>query len=154
MINVKARLLIEPRACPGVLLVSRACPNAGRRRISQANRKLSVRGTTVYDPQGSNIGSIKRLMIEKISGRVAYAVMFRAGLHAGQLCCQGHRGACTARAQRRAGHDPPGTSAPPRSAASRISAAGIPVEGRPIYARLNPQSCLLPGRQGRRRSAL
>jgi hypothetical protein len=33
-----------------------------------------VEGTTVYDPRGNNIGSIKRLMIEKISGRVAYAV--------------------------------------------------------------------------------
>ena len=32
-----------------------------------------VEGTTVYDPQGNNIGSIKRLMIEKISGHVAYA---------------------------------------------------------------------------------
>jgi hypothetical protein len=30
-----------------------------------------VEGTTVYDPQGNNIGNIKRLMIEKISGRVA-----------------------------------------------------------------------------------
>jgi hypothetical protein len=30
-----------------------------------------VEGTTVHDPQGNNIGSIKRLMIEKISGRVA-----------------------------------------------------------------------------------
>ena len=34
-------------------------------------------GTT--DPQGNNIGSIKRLMIEKISGRVAYAVMSFGG---------------------------------------------------------------------------
>jgi PRC-barrel domain len=34
-----------------------------------------VEGTTVYDPQGNNIGSIKRLMIEKVSGKVAYAVM-------------------------------------------------------------------------------
>jgi hypothetical protein len=33
-----------------------------------------VEGTTVYDPKGTNIGSIKRLMIEKLSGRVAYAV--------------------------------------------------------------------------------
>jgi hypothetical protein len=39
-----------------------------------------VEGTTVYDPQGNNIGSIKRLMIEKISGRVAYAVMSFGGL--------------------------------------------------------------------------
>ncbi len=34
-----------------------------------------VEGTTVYDPNGNNIGSIKRLMIQKISGKVAYAVM-------------------------------------------------------------------------------
>src|SRR3954462_15560377 len=39
-----------------------------------------VEGTTVYDPQGNNIGSIKRLMIEKLSGRVAYAVMSFGGL--------------------------------------------------------------------------
>ena len=38
-----------------------------------------VEGTTVYDPQGKNIGNIKRLMIEKISGRVAYAVMSFGG---------------------------------------------------------------------------
>jgi hypothetical protein len=34
-----------------------------------------VEGTTVYDPDGNNIGSIKRLMIEKVGGKVAYAVM-------------------------------------------------------------------------------
>ena len=34
-----------------------------------------VEGTTVYDPRGTNIGSIKRLMIEKLSGKVAYAVL-------------------------------------------------------------------------------
>ena len=38
-----------------------------------------VEGTTVYDPQGNNIGSIKRVMIEKIGGRVAYAVMSFGG---------------------------------------------------------------------------
>src|SRR4051812_4602119 len=38
-----------------------------------------VEGTTVYGPEGNNIGSIKRLMIEKISGRVAYAVMSLGG---------------------------------------------------------------------------
>jgi len=38
-----------------------------------------VEGTTVYDPKGTDIGSIKRLMIEKISGRVAYAVMSFGG---------------------------------------------------------------------------
>jgi hypothetical protein len=38
-----------------------------------------VEGTTVYDPDGNSIGSIKRLMIEKISGRVSYAVMTFGG---------------------------------------------------------------------------
>jgi hypothetical protein len=32
-----------------------------------------VEGTSVYDPQGKSIGSIKRLMIEKLSGKVTYA---------------------------------------------------------------------------------
>src|SRR4051812_27716842 len=34
-----------------------------------------VEGTTVYGTGGERIGTIKRLMIEKISGRVAYAVV-------------------------------------------------------------------------------
>jgi len=34
-----------------------------------------VEGTTVYDREGNDIGSIKRLMIEKLSGQVAYAIM-------------------------------------------------------------------------------
>ena len=38
-----------------------------------------VEGTTVHDPDGNQIGTIKRLMIEKISGRVAYAVMAFGG---------------------------------------------------------------------------
>lgn len=38
-----------------------------------------VEGTAVYDLSGNNIGSIKRLMIEKVSGRVAYAVMSFGG---------------------------------------------------------------------------
>jgi sporulation protein YlmC with PRC-barrel domain len=38
-----------------------------------------VEGTNVYDPAGNNIGEIKRLMIEKISGKVSYAVMSFGG---------------------------------------------------------------------------
>jgi len=38
-----------------------------------------VEGTTVYDPDGNSIGSIRRLMIEKISGRVSYALMTFGG---------------------------------------------------------------------------
>jgi hypothetical protein len=38
-----------------------------------------VEGTNVYDPAGKEIGSIKRLMIEKTSGKVVYAVMSFGG---------------------------------------------------------------------------
>jgi hypothetical protein len=38
-----------------------------------------VEGTNVYDPAGNSIGEIKRLMIEKISGKVSYAVMSFGG---------------------------------------------------------------------------
>jgi hypothetical protein len=38
-----------------------------------------VEGTAVYDPSGNDIGSIKRLMIDKMSGKVAYAVMSFGG---------------------------------------------------------------------------
>jgi sporulation protein YlmC with PRC-barrel domain len=34
-----------------------------------------VEGTAVYDAQGSNVGTIERLVIEKISGRVAYVMI-------------------------------------------------------------------------------
>ena len=43
------------------------------------NRNLisseDVEGTKVYSPDGSHIGDIDHLMIEKVSGRVTYAVM-------------------------------------------------------------------------------
>src|SRR3954469_17965584 len=34
-----------------------------------------VEGTAVYDRTGNKIGSVRRLMIDKMSGRVAYAVV-------------------------------------------------------------------------------
>jgi len=38
-----------------------------------------VEGTTVYNRNGENIGSIDHLMIDKISGQVEYAVMSTGG---------------------------------------------------------------------------
>jgi hypothetical protein len=46
------------------------------KRLVESDR---VEGTPVYDPQGNNIGSIKRIMIDKISGQVAYAVLSFGG---------------------------------------------------------------------------
>jgi sporulation protein YlmC with PRC-barrel domain len=33
-----------------------------------------VEGTNIYDAQGNKIGSVKRLMIENLRGRIAYSV--------------------------------------------------------------------------------
>lgn len=38
-----------------------------------------VEGTSVYDPTGTWLGSIQSVMIEKVSGQVAYAVMSFGG---------------------------------------------------------------------------
>jgi hypothetical protein len=38
-----------------------------------------VAGTTVYNPEGDSLGSIHDIMIDKHSGRVAYAVMSFGG---------------------------------------------------------------------------
>jgi hypothetical protein len=38
-----------------------------------------VQGTTVYDPNGNDIGEIDHLMIDKVSGTVRYAVMSFGG---------------------------------------------------------------------------
>ena len=38
-----------------------------------------VQGTNVYDPKGEKIGSIERVMIEKLSGKVSYAVLSFGG---------------------------------------------------------------------------
>ncbi|MES2712938.1 MAG: PRC-barrel domain-containing protein [Pseudomonadota bacterium] len=38
-----------------------------------------VEGTSVYNPSGEKLGSISSLMIEKVSGQVAYAVLSFGG---------------------------------------------------------------------------
>lgn len=38
-----------------------------------------VQGTTVYDQDGEKIGTVEKVMIDKISGEVAYAVMSFGG---------------------------------------------------------------------------
>ena len=43
-----------------------------------------VEGTAVYDRDARRIGTIKRLMIEKISGQVVYAAMTLSGAQGGE----------------------------------------------------------------------
>jgi hypothetical protein len=47
--------------------------------ITDPNGRLisadQVNGTTVYDTQGDKLGSVEDVMIDKVSGRIAYAVL-------------------------------------------------------------------------------
>jgi sporulation protein YlmC with PRC-barrel domain len=44
--------------------------------LIESNR---VEGTEVYDTSGKHIGAVKRLVIEKVSGRVVYAIVAFGG---------------------------------------------------------------------------
>jgi hypothetical protein len=46
-----------------------------------------VEGTHVYSVDGDHIGTIKRLVIEKVSGQVAYAVT-SLGRYFNRFCCK------------------------------------------------------------------
>jgi hypothetical protein len=45
----------------------------------QCISREDIHGTTVYGSGGNNIGEIDHLIIDKLSGRVAYAVMSFGG---------------------------------------------------------------------------
>ena len=47
----------------------------GQREFGNLIGSDKVEGTAVYGPDDSKIGSIERVMIDKISGRVSYAVL-------------------------------------------------------------------------------
>ena len=49
---------------------------AGRIKLISSEK---VQGTEVYGPDGEHVGEIDHLMIERVSGRVAYAVMSFGG---------------------------------------------------------------------------
>ena len=55
--------------------MERATAHPNHRCISSED----VQGTEVYGPDGKNIGEIDHLIIDKISGRVGYAVMSFGG---------------------------------------------------------------------------
>jgi len=65
-------------AANGFVLID---PETGQRSTSSKPVIESdrVEGTAVYDPNGKRIGTIKRLMIEKVSGRITYVVMTFGG---------------------------------------------------------------------------
>jgi hypothetical protein len=56
-------------------MANRATDAPGRMSGKPLIESDRVEGTTVHYLSGSSIGSIKRLMIDKMSGKVAYAVM-------------------------------------------------------------------------------
>jgi hypothetical protein len=70
---------ISPEHAP-----SRSSASAGRRLISSDR----VRGAAVFGPDGAKLGQIEDVMLDKASGRVAYAIMAYGGfLGAGERRC-------------------------------------------------------------------
>lgn len=51
----------------------------GRRETANLIGSDKVQGTPVYRPNGERVGKIERVMIDKLSGKVAYAVMSFGG---------------------------------------------------------------------------
>ena len=47
-------------------------PNDTRGRLIAADQ---VEGTSIYNPAGESLGSVEDVMIDKVSGRIAYAVV-------------------------------------------------------------------------------
>ena len=56
-----------------------ATTTTSKRETSNLIGSDKVEGTDVYGPGGESVGSIERVMIDKISGKVAYAVMSFGG---------------------------------------------------------------------------
>ena len=51
----------------------------GRRKTANLIGSDKVQGTPVYRPNGERVGKIERVMIDKLSGKVAYALMSFGG---------------------------------------------------------------------------
>jgi sporulation protein YlmC with PRC-barrel domain len=72
---------------PGQTRSQERAPSRGRTRRDYPGQRSGkpliesdrVEGTAVYDRSGKRIGTVERVMIDKISGRVAYAVMSFGG---------------------------------------------------------------------------
>jgi hypothetical protein len=65
----------DGHAHEGENAMARATAHPDRQCISSED----IHGTEVYGPDGKNIGEIDHLIIDKVSGRVAYAVMSFGG---------------------------------------------------------------------------
>jgi hypothetical protein len=54
-------------------------PSAGQHKPAGLISSDRVEGTAVFDPSGNRLGSIASLMIDKVAGRVEYAVLSFGG---------------------------------------------------------------------------
>ena len=54
-------------------------PTTERRTKSSLIASDRVEGTVVYDAQGKRIGKVERLMIDKLTGQIAYAILSFGG---------------------------------------------------------------------------
>ena len=61
----------------------RDAPGSGRVAIDETDRLIAsdkVEGTAVFDRRGERLGAIRNFMVDKLTGRVAYAVMSSGSL--------------------------------------------------------------------------
>lgn len=58
---------------------TRAQDSLGRSEMGNLISSRRVEGTEVYNPKGEHLGSVEHVMIDKLSGQVAYAVMSFGG---------------------------------------------------------------------------
>src|SRR5437016_5106287 len=56
-----------------------SAPMTERETTSSLIASDRVEGTAAYDAQGKRIGKVQRLMIDKLSGRIAYAILSFGG---------------------------------------------------------------------------
>jgi hypothetical protein len=69
----------------GTATTQRAATRAGARNVDDSRETVSligsdkVEGTAVYGPDDNKIGAVQRVMIDKISGKIAYAVVSFGG---------------------------------------------------------------------------
>jgi hypothetical protein len=69
----------------GTATTQRAATRAGARNVDDSRETVSligsdkVEGTAVYGPDDNKIGTVQRVMIDKVSGQIAYAVVSFGG---------------------------------------------------------------------------
>ncbi|KQP55245.1 photosystem reaction center subunit H [Methylobacterium sp. Leaf399] len=64
---------------PGSLELDPAAEDIGTDETARLIASTRVEGTAVYDQEGTHLGAVKSVMLDKVSGQVAYVVLAAGG---------------------------------------------------------------------------